>query len=41
MTLMDLLTGDEERDKEQIMFYYNAALKKMNTKIEILRENFA
>ena len=35
-----LLTGNEEKDWETLMFLYSSALKQINTKIEILREEF-
>jgi len=34
------LSGDEVKDWETLMFLYSSALKKMNTKIEILRDEF-
>ena len=34
------LSGDEVRDWETLMFLYSSALKKMNTKIEILTDEF-
>lgn len=40
MTPFDLVTGDEKKDLETILFLYGSALKKMNTKIEILEEEF-
>lgn len=36
----DLLTGSDEKDMETVMFLYKSALKKMNTKIEILEDEF-
>ncbi|MBR4768769.1 MAG: GTP pyrophosphokinase family protein [Lachnospiraceae bacterium] len=36
----DILTGDEAKDRETVMFLYRSALKKINTKIEILEEEF-
>ena len=41
MTPFDLLTGEPEKDMETVMFLYSSALKKMNTKVEILKEEFA
>ncbi len=35
-----ILSGDEAHDKETVMFLYRSALKKINTKIEILEEEF-
>ena len=35
-----LLTGDEVHDWETLMFLYSSAIKEINTKIEILREEF-
>lgn len=40
MNAFDLLCGDETKDYETLRFLYGAALKKMNTKIEILEEEF-
>ncbi len=40
MNPFDLITGDEKKDLETILFLYGSALKKMNTKIEILEEEF-
>ena len=40
MNPFDLITGDEKKDLETIQFLYRSALKKMNTKIEILEEEF-
>lgn len=34
------LSGDEVKDWETLMFLYSSALKKMNTKIEILTDEF-
>ena len=35
-----ILTGDEVRDWETLMFLYNSAIKEIMTKIEILRDEF-
>ena len=35
-----IATGDEVRDWETLMLLYNSALKEINTKIEILRDEF-
>ena len=35
-----ILSGAEAHDKETVMFLYRSALKKINTKIEILEEEF-
>ena len=40
MTRDFILSGDEAKDWETLMFLYESALKKMNTKIEILKEEF-
>ena len=40
MTPFDLLTGDDTKDRATLLFLYRSALKKMNTKIEILEEEF-
>ena len=40
MTPMDLLTGSDQNDMETILFLYRSALKKMNTKIDILEEEY-
>ena len=40
MNPFDLITGDHKKDQEMIQFLYRSALKKMNTKIEILEEEF-
>ena len=40
MNPFDLITGDRKQDQEMIEFLYRSALKKMNTKIEILEEEF-
>lgn len=40
MNPFDLMTNDEQKDKETLLFLYRSALKKMNTKIEILEEEF-
>ncbi|MBR5738496.1 MAG: GTP pyrophosphokinase family protein [Lachnospiraceae bacterium] len=34
------MTGDEQKDRETLLFLYRSALKKMNTKIEILEDEF-
>lgn len=34
------MTGDEQKDRETLLFLYRSALKKINTKIEILEEEF-
>ena len=35
-----LLVNDEVKDWETLMFLYSSALKEMNTKIDILRDEF-
>ena len=40
MEPMDLLSGNEEKDAEMLRFLYSSALRKMNTRISILEEEF-
>ena len=40
MEPIDLLSGNEEKDAEMLRFLYSSALRKMNTRISILEEEF-
>ena len=40
MEPIDLLCGNEEKDSEMLRFLYSSALRKMNTRISILEQEF-
>ena len=40
MEPIDLLSGDEQKDEEMLRFLYASALRKMNTRIGILEDEF-
>ena len=40
MEPIDLLSGNEEKDSEMLRFLYSSALRKMNTRISILEDEF-